>query len=165
MFLVLCSGRELGRAGYLELSIIYMDSALIPLYLSETKQSPDEGYIRHALSYFPTITSWSWTTTTSVPCLPLGFVDPAYVSQYCQWPRVTPMSNLCPRCPIFTVRVISLSLRYPQTLSHLQSLRHHSTFHRHHQISGTSPLYVLVRCLCVFLPSMIPCALGIGFST
>jgi hypothetical protein len=83
MLLVLCWGGELGRAGCLELSLIFMDSglsALVPLYLSETKQPPDEGYIRHALSYFPTITPWSRTTTTSVPCLPLCYVDPAYVS-------------------------------------------------------------------------------------
>jgi hypothetical protein len=43
-----------------------------PLYLSETKQLPDEGYIRHALSYSPSIASWSWTTTMSIPRLPLG---------------------------------------------------------------------------------------------
>jgi hypothetical protein len=74
--------------------------------------APDEGYIRHALSYFPTITPWSWTTTISVPCLPLGYVDPAYVSQYCQWPRGAPISNFCPPHPICTVRVTSLSVRY-----------------------------------------------------
>ena len=144
MFLVLCLGGEFG-VGCLELSIISMDSgllALVPLYLSETKQPPDEGYIRHALSYFPTITPLSWTTTTSVPCLPLGFVDPIDVSQYC-WPRGTTMSNLCPRYPILhSTCHVSLSLRYPQTLSHLQSFRHHSTFHRHHQTSGTSLLNV-----------------------
>lgn len=67
--------------------------------------APDEGYIRHALSFFPTITTWSWTTTISVPCLPLGYIDPAYVSQYCHWPRGAPMSNLCPPHSIFTVRV------------------------------------------------------------
>jgi len=99
MFLVLCWGSELGSVGCLELSLKFMDSglsALVPLYLSETKQLPDEGYIRHVLSYFPTITPWSWTTTSSIPCLPLGYVDPAYVSQYCQWPRGAPTSNLIP---------------------------------------------------------------------
>ena len=75
MFSVFCLGGELGRAGCLELSIISIDSgllALVPLYLSETKQPPDEGYIRHALSCFPTITPWSWTITISVPCLPIS---------------------------------------------------------------------------------------------
>ena len=70
--------------------------------------APDEGYIRHALSYFPTIIPWSWTTTISVPCLPLGYIDPAYVSQYYQWPRGSPISNLCPPHPIYTVRVTFL---------------------------------------------------------
>jgi hypothetical protein len=107
----------------LELSLIFIDSglsALVPLYLFETKQPPDEGYIRHALSYFPTITPWSWTTTISVPCLPLGYVDPPYVSQYCQWPRGAPISNLCPPHPICTVRVTFLYL--------LDILRPHSIY-------------------------------------
>jgi hypothetical protein len=147
MFFVLCWGGELDSAGCLELSFILMDSglsALVPLYLSETKQPPDEGYIRHALSYFPTITPWSWTTTIFVPCLPPGYVDPTYVSRYCQWPRGAPISNLCPPHPIHIVRVTFLRLL---DILWLQSLRHHSTFQRHHQTSGTSLLNALVRCV------------------
>jgi hypothetical protein len=160
---VLCWGGKLGSAGCLELSLIFMDSglsALVPLYLFETKQPPDEGYIRHALSYFPTIIPWSWTTTISVPCLPLGYIDPAYVSQYCQRPRGPPISNLCPPHPICIVRVTFL---YLLDILRLQSLRHHSTFQRHHQTNGTFLLNVLVRCVCGFLPSMIPCTFGFGF--
>lgn len=131
MFLVLCWGDELGRAGCLELVLrihglwLVRAPVLVPLYLSETKQPPDEGYIRHAFSYFPTITPWSWTTTISIPCLPLGYVDPTYVSQYCQWPRGAPISNLYPPHPISTVRVTFL---YLLNILRLQSLGHHSTF-------------------------------------
>jgi hypothetical protein len=43
----------------LGLALIFNDSVCTrdPFYLSETKQVPDEGYIRHALSSSPTITS------------------------------------------------------------------------------------------------------------
>ena len=98
VFLVLCWGSELGGADCLEMPLMFMDlglSALVPLYLSETKQPPDEGYIRHALSYFPTITPWSWTPTISFSWLPLGYLDPAYVPQYCYGPRgVTRIKSL-----------------------------------------------------------------------
>jgi len=119
---------SLAVASCLELSLILMGSGLSgpgsSLFV-RNQTAPDEGYIRHALSYFPTITPWSWTTTISVPCLPLGYVDPAYVSQYYQWPRGAPISNLWPPHPICTVRVTFL---YLLCFLGLQSLRHHSTF-------------------------------------
>ncbi len=98
---------------------------------------PDEGYIRHALSYSPTITPWSWTTTISVPYLPLSYVDPTYVFQYYQWPRGAPIS--IPAHPIAYTPYVShffISLN-PLASPHLQSL-HRLTFQRHRQTRGTS---------------------------
>lgn len=120
MFLVLCWGDELGRAGCLDLVLIFTGSWLVKraspgssLFV-RNQTAPDEGYIRHAFSYFPIITPWSWTTTIFIPCLPLSYIDPTYVSQYCQWPRGAPISNLYPLHPMSTVRVtFLLSLRYP----------------------------------------------------
>ena len=56
MFLVLGWASELGPAGCLEPSLMVMVMDLTgrrpgSSYLSETKHPPDEGYIRHALSY------------------------------------------------------------------------------------------------------------------
>lgn len=137
-------------------------SALVPLYLFETKQDPDEGYIRHALSYFPTITPWPWTTTILVPCLPLGHLDPAYVPQLntANRPRGAPMSNLCPPHSICTVRDTFLYLLV------LDILRTHPIYKAFVVIRQlVRPYYMSLFDVCGFLPSMIPFTFGMGFST
>lgn len=135
-------------------------SALVPLYLFETKQDPDEGYIRHALSYFPTITPWPWTTTILVPCLPLGHLDPAYVPQYCQWATWCTHVQSLPTSSICTVRDTFLYLLV------LDILRTHPIYKAFVVVRQlVRPYYMSLFDVCGFLPSMIPFTFGMGFST